>query len=682
MPGAKEKIGELVVDLKGIPIPQVLFAIIILSSMQAIERFLQKEIAFMWQFLFGIVIIASIALLNQRLRSSLFSSLKDIFENKERKIDIDEVRIPELREDVKGTIEFRGVYSKLLDILPEMEVTPVLRIEGLSPFKGNCTNLRGQECWKGKAVSLSDEAELKEKFQGTSEYRRHNRGEIEFSFYDIRKEYLDLQDTCQNVELLLELYVGNFDEKDRIDQGEPKYVLHLANCKLNILDDLETLKRLVELDCLKTLPPTYSLLHIGKTGEDAYYTNICFIAKKFVSPLEKKNNTNETSSNGQEITLESRQCCTLLNSLTRLVYLTLKDLRCIGKSIEEYTPPEPSYEFDLNSTLAHIILNKIKDLTPLIPSTSSKVILSTFHTEEFEEKVRSVHAQGVCLFGFSVQEETWSIKAIFDFSVNRRNGVTIWDRLDTRHLSMMKEDRRNVFQEHCEELHRKLYQENNIGERNELKEENLGKPMENRLKFPETVYKLKPSPKTINKGRFLTSFPRMSNFWIDLSICNKEILSEERKSFLHKIYADLITRIISSEESLEDIIILNLCVNSTSLSDGKLTALWDVSFGKTPVYLARFNEHRWEICSKGREGHIHQEKRKKTILISAFDSHTKEIRQLVKKLEEEYQIKALCLMPLISLDDPLSETRQRIAIGINRLSIFRLENGVYVPTLI
>ena len=678
MSKVKIEVGELVKDLKGIPIIQVLFAVLILILMETIQSFLEGYLALMWQFLFGVVIITSIALLIQRMRNSLFFDLKDVFKNKERKIDIDEVKVPVLREDMRGIIEFRGVYSKLLDILDEMEVTPVLRMEP-PLFKGNCLDPKGREIWRGKAISLADEAMLRERLGDESTYRRQNKGKIEFSFEDIREEYLNLR--VQNVELLLELYLGNFDGKDKIDSGEPKYALRLADCRFDILDNLEIVHLLIESDYVKRLPPKHNPLYITKIGENTYYTNICFIAKKFVSDLNKIEMTGEDSDDRQETTMESRECCTLLNALTRVIFSTLVEHGCLGKSIKVHKPPEPSYAFDLNSRLADEILNKIKERIGLEqPSKIGKVILSTFHTREFEDEVRLNHAQGVCLFGFSVTRETWDIRAIFDFTTEKSHEESIWGKLDARYLSMMKEDRRNVFQDYCLELLEETrIRHSEIERMKDSSEETVGTG--NSVPFPETIYKLSPSPQTIYRGKFLTSFPQISDYWIDLSTCNREILSEGKETLLYVTYSSLITKIINSEASLKDLVVFNLCVDETKLSDGTLTVLQDFSFGENPVYSARYTETDWEIYGRKKEERIHQEKRRKAVIISALDSHSKEIRQFVKTVEEKYSIRPLCLISFISLDDPLLESRQRIAVGINRLSIFRLENGKYIPAL-
>lgn len=172
----------------------------------------------------------------------------------------------------------------------------------------------------------------------------------------------------------------------------------------------------------------------------------------------------------------------------------------------------------------------------------------------------------------------------------------------------------------------------------------------------------------IDNGTFITSEPSISKNWIELDILSKKIVEENLKEEflvdLNKIINRLIEDIFGKKN--ENVKVLNLCNENTSISDKDFKILFDFKYN---------NEVLNAFVTEDEINFSHPNIRNKNlILLTAIDSNVKHIKKLINKLRDEKNSKVVGILTIISITN-LYEHLWEIEDIPWIYSVFKVKNG-------
>lgn len=629
----------------------------------SIPEIITSQFRFVAIFLGAVFAILFISVLHRdfvRARNKLRDELQYSFEEWEPTIDIENIsvlgKLPNLPEiDCKFAVIYRKMFSsaETISIWPCIQMNPPL--------------FRGQEVKKNNECFWRSEQEIQVN-AGESQ-----NGEILLSLNEINlKEYVKnfrqlklpkkrefAEESLQEVSLSLQLYFQR-----EIDDIKPVYSLRIQPVPINFPSRSRVFRRIVATHCFKKIPAGKSpfLVNVG----DRYSircSSVCFLTEKFIGMW------------GDDEKRESFRLDLIMEDMARLICDEI--LRnesfadcCIEKfplqdnkwTEEDKFKPDPMNDPELINRL----LEKIEESGIAPEKAREKLYIGIFQTENIENYILKENARGIFLFGIPRDE---NINCVFDLS-NRE----LYRNCNLDLISEMPDDKDEI-------ILKKILNCMTIPSEREISAEmkdkitNIAKNL-NEQGYYQTLkqFTLEFSEVIVFYGGFINSVPEFSRSWINIDMFNKIIEEYEKGQWFKNILEKIVCGYLRCHEDSGDFIVLNLCSEETTISDRALEFLYNWKFSgekSVPIYEVYYKDGWHEKPRLPKD--------KKAIIVTAFDSHVKELRELVAHLRRyPNKIEPCVLIPIFSLVDFQSEINKYRYPGkdidIDVLPLFILKN--------
>jgi hypothetical protein len=685
----RSRLGSIVYEVLENPLSLIL---VTASTSVVITFVLQEEIKKKIDILNFIAICLVIIFLMYILHNDfkthqikLVEELQNSFADWEPTIDIADIsilsRFPTSPEIICG---FTAAYREIFSSARKIKIWPIIRI--FPPiFENNSTKY-----WKtNKELTISARGKKEGKIRMSLD--QYSFGEYVINHKGVQFEDRDeiARGSKQELSLSLQLYLS-----EEIDDISPVYELEISPLDLIFPSKRAVFDRIVDAKCLKRLlPKSYPPFALQRPDRySARYTNLFFHSKKFLDYLK---NMNMDKKNDKAKTWgDIFKANWILEDITRLMVdeiLRNEDLKdcCIAKLVEETD--------EINSLpLIKMITDKMEYSREEFKG-KHELYIGIFQTEFMEDYIWSKRAKGLFLFGNTVTED---IKCIFNL-----NDMRLYKTCDLNEIINIEEEDKGFISQNFYRMDSvakeggkaKEEKKDLIGEEEQTKINKKISEREEKAKIIGEISDKEPydglkaflldfSEFIVQHGGFINSVPEFTDKWVNIHRFNRIVsIYKEGKWFKRLLESVIVNYIHCHKEKifeyrkptcgLLDFILINVCSESTDLSDKPLKILhdWKLKNEKLTVIEFFHEKNKWKTEEQLPEG-------KKAIIVASVDSHVRELVELVRFLRKNpYKIETCLIVPVFSLIDIRSRINRGIEPGedtdIDVLPLFYIRNN-------
>jgi hypothetical protein len=541
-------------------------------------------------------------------------------------LSIEEIQAPfgEVSSGLNYTISFKFRYRRPI---ASTKVTHLsTRLSMIPPIYLGQESLESVSRWKTEG-----EFEFRE-YEGLIAHS------LSFDTNKINPDCPDVRKLNPKVNLVIELE-EELGGKCELTVGPFEVRLRSAN---------ELFRGLIRRNLIKKIPAGYDEIPgipIGISPSDPskkFYTNIHFLARRLDLSEERRAFEDDFNELEFDIARFLTEICNQIVEREPRQY-----------SLKKYSPIE-EYEADLvTEQLLDRTFQKIKsairpDLLRAEGMGGGGTILVTlFQTEDFTKllEAQSPRNIGVTLFGFSgIAKRNTRIEMVFDLQNLSVDDSATPCSVNEKELCLITLLAKSEFKEYSLALHERLSQP--AAEQplcaSSVQQEAYGEP--------ETLYdKLADLRKYVNRsietGIFVTSEPKVSQYWFVQEIFERELRENGRLDMFQATVSQMIERCVQRGYNLDmnATIVVNLCAPGTDISS-ELPALYDFKHDKVEVVDVSFTDGHPKIP----EALSENDSIEWIVILSALDSYVSALNELISQLEKHHKT-TVAIIPVFSI---------------------------------